>query len=331
MGLKIGNTRLDTGLFLAPMAGYTDRAMRKLSYEAGAEWSVTEMVSAKAVVFGDKKTFNLARIRGDEGNVSLQMFGSEPDVMARAASVLEKGYSEEGYVAPRAIDINMGCPVKKVFGNGEGSALMRDPELIYRIVKAVSENTDIPTTVKLRSGIDAASVNAVECALAAESAGAALVTVHGRTRSQLYGGQADREIIRRVKSALRIPVIANGDITDGRSALEMLEETCADGIMIGRAAIGNPFIFVEISAALEGREYTPPTLDERIRAALYQLKLAIEDKGEAVAVAEARKQIALYFRGFRGSAALRAKINTLSAYDEVRNAVLDIRGASEEP
>lgn len=329
MGLKIGNTHIERGLFLAPMAGYTDRAMRRVAAEAGAEWSVTEMVSAKAVTFGDKKTFNLARIRADEGKVSLQIFGSEPDVMARAANALQGGYEEYGYVPPLAIDINMGCPVNKIFSNGEGSALMRDPELIYRIVRAVSENTSIPTTVKLRAGVDPSHINAVECALAAESAGASLVTVHGRTRSQLYGGFADREIIKRVKEALRIPVVANGDITDAKSALDMLSATGADGIMIGRAAIGNPFIFCEILAAMRGEKYRAPELSDRIRVALHQLELAVEDKGEAVAVAEARKQIALYFKGFKGSAALRAKINTMTRYDEVRRAMLELREGCE--
>jgi nifR3 family TIM-barrel protein len=324
VGLEIGNTKLDIGLFLAPMAGYTDRAMRMVAHEAGAEWSVTEMVSAKAVVFGDKKTFNLARIRGDEGNVSLQIFGSEPDVMAKAASVLERGYTEDGYVPPLAIDINMGCPVNKVFGNGDGSALMRDPELIYKIVKSVSENTAIPTTVKLRAGIDSSSINAVECALAAEAGGASLVAVHGRTRSQLYGGRADRNIIRDVKKALHIPVIANGDITDGQSALDMLSDTGADGIMIGRAAVGNPFVFSQIVSAIRGVDYEEPTLRKRISVALRQLNLAVEDKGEAVAVTEARKQIALYFKGFKGSAALRAKINTLTTYKEAERAILEI-------
>jgi nifR3 family TIM-barrel protein len=325
VGLEIGNTKLDIGLFLAPMAGYTDRAMRMVAHEAGAEWSVTEMVSAKAVVFGDKKTFNLARIRGDEGNVSLQIFGSEPDVMAKAASVLERGYTEDGYVPPLAIDINMGCPVNKVFGNGDGSALMRDPELIYKIVKSVSENTAIPTTVKLRAGIDSSSINAVECALAAEAGGASLVAVHGRTRSQLYGGRADRNIIRDVKKALHIPVIANGDITDGQSALDMLSDTGADGIMIGRGAVGNPYLFAQIRAALEGKMFCVPTLEEKRKTALLQLRLAIEDKGETVAVNEARKQIAIYFKGFRGSATLRAKINAATTYAEVEAALEEVK------
>lgn len=321
MGLKIGNTFCLNGLMLAPMAGYTDRAMRVVSSECGAELSTTEMISAKAVVFGDKKTQKLARIRADEGPVSLQIFGSEPAVMAEAAYKMQDACSEDGCVPPIAIDINMGCPVNKIFSNGEGSALMKNPELIYKIVKAVKEAINIPVTVKIRSGIDASHINAVECALAAESAGASLVCVHGRTRAQLYGGLADREIIKNVKQALHIPVIANGDIVDGASALTMLKETEADGISIGRAAIGNPFIFKEVLAALEKREFSPPTIEEKIEIAKRELRLAVEDKGEAVAIPEARKKIALYFKGFRGSAALRAGINSALSLSEVERLI----------
>ncbi len=321
MGLKIGNTSLENGLILAPMAGYTDRAMRVVSAECGAELSTTEMISAKAVVFGDKKTQKLARIRADEGPVSLQIFGSEPFVMAEAAYKMQAAYDEEGYVPPIAIDINMGCPVNKIFSNGEGSALMKNPELIYKIVEAVSKKADIPVTVKIRSGIDAAHINAVECALAAEAAGASLVCVHGRTRAQLYGGIADREIIKNVKRSLHIPVIANGDIVDGASALAMLKETGADGIAVGRAAIGNPFVFKEILVALKGGTFSEPTLEEKIEVAKRELRLAVEDKGEAVAIPEARKKIALYFKGFRGSAALRAGINSALTLSEVESLI----------
>lgn len=306
------------------MAGYSDRAMRVIASELGAELSVTEMVSAKAVTFKDKKTFNLARIRADEGNVSLQIFGSEPEIMARAAAELERGYGGVDFAAPISIDINMGCPVNKIFGNGEGSALMKSPELIYRITRAVSESISIPVTVKLRSGIDANSINAVECALAAESGGAAMVTVHGRTRTMLYSGYADRDIIKKVKNSLHIPVVANGDIIDAPSALSMLSETGADGIMIGRGAVGNPYLFAEIKAALEGGTFAPPSLDEKKAMALRQLALAIEDKGERVAVPEARRQIAVYFKGFRGSAALRARINSALTYGEVESALSEL-------
>jgi nifR3 family TIM-barrel protein len=321
MGAFVKSVIPERSLWLAPMAGYTDRAMRVVSHSLGADLSMTEMVSAKAVVYGDKKTHILARIKPDEGPVLLQIFGSEPSIMAEAARILEAGYGEDGYTAPFAIDINMGCPVHKIFGNGEGSALMRDPEKIYDIVKAVSGAISIPCTVKIRAGVDPDHINAVECALAAESAGAALVAVHGRTKSQLYGGIADRKIIKNVKQALHIPVIANGDITDSVSALAMLRDTGADGIMIGRGAVGNPFIFSEIKAALSGGKFVPPTIKERRDMALKQLMLSIEDKGEGAAVVEARKQIANYFKGDRGCAALRAKINMSTTFDEVKAAI----------
>ena len=317
--MKIGNQELKHGLFLAPMAGFSDRAMRRVCAEMGAEYSVTEMISAKAVTFGDKKTYSLANIKPDEGRVALQIFGSEPDIMARAAEILSTRDFGEGYVSPCAIDINMGCPVHKIFSNGEGSALMRDPDLIYRITKAVRENTDLPVTVKHRAGVDEKSLNAVECAMAAESGGASLITVHGRTRVQMYSGTVDREIIKNVKQSVHIPVIANGDILSGEDALTMLSYTGADGIAIGRGAVGNPFIFREIIAALEDKTFTPVTLEEKVDVALWQLRLAIEDKGERVAVPEARKQIASYLHSFRGAAAIRAKVNQATEYTVIES------------
>ncbi len=312
--MKIGNTELKHGLCLAPMAGFTDRAFRLICHELGAEYAVTEMVSAKAVVYDDKKTYALARIREDEGPVALQIFGSEPEVMAEAAKKLSA--PREG-VAPAAIDINMGCPVKKIFSNGEGSALMRNPNLIYRITKSVKNATHLPTTVKIRKGISRDAVNAVECALAAEEAGAACICVHGRTTQDMYSGSADREIIAAVKEAVRVPVIANGDILCARDAINMLRETGADGIAIGRGAVGNPYVFAEIAAALDQKLYTPPTLREKAATALRQLALAIEDKGERAAVPESRKQIALYLHSFPGAAQLRAEINAALTYAEV--------------
>lgn len=311
---------LQYGLGLAPMAGYTDRAMRVVCHMHGAEMSVTEMVSSKALAFGDKKTYTLARILPDEGPVSVQIFGSEPDVMAEAALRLSE--PRDGDAAPISIDINMGCPVNKIYSNGDGSALMKDPDKIYRITEAVSHAIKIPCTVKIRTGIDADRINAVECALAAESGGAALITVHGRTRTQMYSGTVDRETIAKVKSSVRIPVFANGDVTDSESAVAMLKETNADGLMIGRGAVGNPFVFEEIRAAIAGKEYYPPTVKERIECGLLQLRLAIEEKGEDVAVKEARKQIALYLHSFRGAAGIRALINRAVSYAEVEEALL---------
>lgn len=319
MAIKLGNIEMKHGLCLAPMAGYTDRAMRFVCHKEGAEHSVTEMVSAKAVVYNDKKTFALAKILPDEGPVSIQIFGSEPEIMAEAAAVLSN--PKEG-ARPIAIDINMGCPVNKIFSNGEGSALMKSPELINRITKAVSEAIDIPTTVKIRAGINQNSINAVECALAAEEGGASLLCIHGRTREQMYGGLADREIIKNVKSALHIPLIANGDIVDSASAVSMLRDTNADGIAVGRGAVGNPFIFREILSVLEGGEYIEPTLEERIDTALLQLRVAIEEKGERMAIPEARKQIALYLRSFHGAARIRAEINRSLTYKAVEKALL---------
>lgn len=321
MSVKIGNEELKYGIMLAPMAGFTDRAFRVLAHEYGAEWTVTEMVSAKATVYGDRKTAALARIQSDEGRVAVQIFGSEPDTMARAAAILSLGVGGE-FSPPVAIDINMGCPVNKIFSNGEGSALMRDPELIQRIVRAVVREVDIPVTVKLRIGIDREHINAPECAMAAEDGGAALICVHGRTRVEMYSGVVDKDAIRAVKEAIHIPVIANGDITSGKDAVEMLRYTGADGVAIGRGAVGNPFIFEEIGAAIDGVEYIAPTMDKRREVALRQLWMSIEDKGERIAVPEARKQIAQYFMGFKGAAAMRAKINTATTYREVEEIVV---------
>ncbi len=317
--MKIGNVEIKHGVFLAPMAGFSDRAMRRVCHEMGAEYAVSEMISAKAVTFGDKKTFSLAAIRDDEGPVALQIFGSEPDIMARATEILTKKELLEGYVYPSAIDINMGCPVHKIFSNGEGSALMRDPELIYKIVKATVGSTDLPITVKHRTGIDADHLNAVECAQAAESAGASLITVHGRTKTQMYSGAVDRETIKKVNMSVQIPVIANGDILSGADAISMLDYTGADGIAIGRGAVGNPFIFREIISCLEGRDYIRESLDKKVEMALWQLRLAIEDKGERIAVPEARKQIASYLHSFKGAAQIRARINQALTYSEIES------------
>ncbi len=325
--IRLGNSELPFGVMLAPMAGFSDHAMRTVCSEWGAEYSVTEMVSAKAVYFGDKKTHELSRIYDGERNVGIQIFGSEPDIMAFAAERLSK---PDGSLIPSSIDINMGCPVHKIFSNGEGSALMREPELIYRIVRAVSNATSLPVTVKLRSGVDRANVNAVECALAAESGGASLVAVHGRTRVEMYSGKADRDIIKKVKESLHIPVVANGDICSSDDALSMLSDTGADGIMIGRGAIGNPFIFSEVLSALCGEPCRLPSIAERADTALRQLSIAIADKGETVAVRESRKQTALYFKGFRGAAALRSEINRAESFGEVRLAVERCILASEE-
>ncbi len=317
--MKIGQTNIKHGLFLAPMAGYSDRAMRLVCHNAGAEYSVTEMVSARAVTFNDKKTFSLARISPDEGPVAVQIFGSEPEIMAEAARIISE---KEECRSLSAIDINMGCPVKKIFSNGEGSALMKSPALIEKITSAVKDAVKLPVTVKIRSGISESTINAVDCALAAEAGGADALCIHGRTTAQMYGGKTDRKIIEKVKRALQIPLIANGDITNAAETLSMFSDTGADGIAIGRGAVGNPFIFSEIIHALNGEPYTPPTLSERIDTALFQLSVAAKDKGERISVVEARGQIALYLRGFSGAARIRAEINRATTFEEVRSSML---------
>ncbi|MBR5449305.1 MAG: tRNA dihydrouridine synthase DusB [Clostridia bacterium] len=317
-------------VMLAPMAGYSDRAMRVIAAKYGAEYTVTEMISAKAVTFGDKKTAALAAIRLDEGRVGLQIFGSEPDVMARAAEVLSRAVEGDGFVPPVAIDINMGCPVNKIYGNGEGSALMRSPELIEKITRTVVAATPLPVTVKMRIGIDDAHVNAIECAAAAEAGGATMICMHGRTRVELYSGTVHRDVIRDVKKSLHIPLIANGDIKTVEDARSMLDFTGADGIAIGRGTVGNPFLFSEILAMLDNKDYTPPTLAERAEVALLQLRLSIEEKGEARAVNEARKQIALYLSGFRGAARIRAVINTATTYAEVERIFAEVLAEAGE-
>lgn len=319
--LEIGSLRLECGLMLAPMAGFSDHAMRVICHKHGAEYSVSEMVSATAVRYGDKKTEALSKIGENEGEVAVQIFGSDPDTMAYATEKLSTGLAGR---IPAAIDINMGCPVRKIYSNGEGSALMRSPGLISEIVGACVGATSLPVTVKIRTGIDSENINAVECALAAESGGASLITVHGRTREMMYSGEVDLETIARVKGAVRIPVIANGDVKCLADAKRMLSLTGADGIMIGRGAIGNPFLFEEIRAGILGISYTPPTLSERIETALCQLSLAIEEKGETRAVLEARGSIALYLHGFRGSARLRAEINKATTYSEVFRAMMTV-------
>ena len=320
--MKLGNVVLRCGIALAPMAGFSDYAMRRISYEHGAEYSVTEMVSAKAVVYKDKKTLTLAKITENEAPTAIQIFGSEPSIMAEAAGVLST--FSGGGALPVAIDINMGCPVHKIYSNGEGSALMKNPLLIYDITKAVREAIAIPTTVKIRLGIDSEHINAVECAIAAEEAGASAITVHGRTKTQLYSGVADMEKVADVKKSVHIPLFANGDILTADDAVRVFRDTGADGIMIGRGAVGNPFVFSEIKARLLGLPYALSGFEEIKETAMRQLDYAISDKGEAVAVREARGQLARYFHSFRGSAELRAKINRAQTKADIEAALCEI-------
>ncbi len=317
--IKIGHTILPHGLLLAPMAGVTDAAFRKICVSHGAEWTVTEMISAKAMWYHDHKTASLARVEGDEMPAAVQIFGAEPEVMAYAAKVLSSPDTPVGRL-PAAIDINMGCPMPKIVNNGDGSALMKDPTLAGHVIEAVRAATDLPVTVKIRTGWDAAHKNCVEIARIAASLGVAMIAVHGRTRTQLYAPPCDLDAIRAVREAVsaEIPVIGNGDIGCAADALHMMEVTGCDGVMIGRGACGNPWIFEEIVAVCAGRAFDKPTQAARIAAAMAHLDLLVEKKGEVVGMREARKHLAWYIKGVRGAAALRDAIMKTEEPETVR-------------
>ncbi len=325
--LKIGNLTLPHGVMLAPMAGVTDLVFRRICRRFGAEYTVSEMISAKALCFEQKgragaptKTADLARITADCAPEAIQLFGSDPDYMASAAALLENGNyrgKQEG-PAPAAIDINMGCPVAKVVGNGEGSALMRDEERAAAIVTAVKKAVSLPVTVKIRAGWDEGSRNAVEFAKRMEAAGADLITVHGRTRKQFYAPSSDNTIIAAVKAAVSVPVVANGDLFSADDVKRVIEQTNCDGVMIARGALGNPFLFAEILASLEGTPYTPPAVSERLTLALEHAAALAEEKGERIGIAEARKHLAWYTKGMRGAATARDALMRAESLDEVR-------------
>ncbi len=279
-------------LILAPMAGVTDLAFRVICHELGAEITVTEMVSSKALCYQDKKSLGIMKLAPCETQSGVQIFGSDPDCMAQAAAKVE------GLVHPAFIDLNMGCPVPKVANNGDGSALMRDPEKAGRIVEAVKRAVSVPVTVKTRIGWDKGSINAVEMARTVEAAGASAVAIHGRTKTMMYSGRADWTVIREVKEAVHIPVAANGDVFSGHDALRIARITGADYVMIGRGCFGNPWLFQQAAAALRGEEEPPiPPLSRRCDTFLSQFALALEDKGEKIACLEARKQYAWYLKG----------------------------------
>ncbi len=309
--MKIGNVTLENNLILAPMAGVTDLPFRLLCKEQGAGLLCMEMVSAKAIYYNNKNTESLMEIDERELPVSLQLFGSDADIMSEMAKRIEE--------KPFAIlDINMGCPVPKVAGNGEGSALMKNPALVREIVSKVVKAINKPVTVKIRKGFDEAHVNAVEIAKIIEDCGAAAVAVHGRTREQYYSGQADWDIIRQVKEAVSIPVIGNGDVTGPESAKKMMEETGVDGIMIGRAARGNPWIFKQINEYLKtGKLPERPSLEEVREMMLRHARMQLECKGEYTGIREMRKHVAWYTAGYPNSARLRAKINEVETYEEL--------------
>ena len=311
-------------IILAPMAGITDYAFRTVAREQGADLCVSEMISAKAVHYKDEKTATLARIYENDTPLGIQIFGSDPDIMAECAELISNGtYAHaKSTLTPAYIDINMGCPVKKIVSNGEGSALLKSPTLCGEIVKACVNATDLPVTVKIRAGWDKNSINATEVAKICEANGASAITIHGRTREQMYEPYANWDIIRDVKNAVSIPVIGNGDIFSGADAIRMLDETGVNSIMVGRGALGNPFIFAEIKAHLEGKSYTPPTIFEKLQVAREQVALMIKDKGEEVAILEARKHLAWYIKGERSCTGVKVAINkasTLAELDAILN------------
>lgn len=316
--LKIGNVELENNVILAPMAGVTDLPFRLLCKEQGAGLLCMEMVSAKAVHYNNKNTEALMEIHPDEHPVSLQLFGSEPDIMAETAARIEE--------RPFAIlDVNMGCPVPKVVNNHEGSALMKEPKLVEEIVTALVKAVKKPVTVKIRKGFDDEHVNAVEIAKIIEASGAAAIAVHGRTREQYYSGKADWDIIRQVKEAVSIPVIGNGDVTDAVSAKKMMDETGCDGIMIGRASRGNPWIFREVTHYLNtGEILERPTRDEVRETILRHAKLQLEYKGEYTAIREMRKHVAWYTTGYPHSAKLRQMVNAMETVAELEKSICEI-------
>ena len=309
--MRIGNVTLDNNLILAPMAGVTDLPFRLLCKEQGAGLLCMEMVSAKAIYYNNKNTEALMEIDERELPVSLQLFGSDADIMSEMAKRIEE--------KPFAIlDINMGCPVPKVAGNGEGSALMKNPQLVREIVSKVVRAIEKPVTVKIRKGFDEEHVNAVEIAKIIEDCGAAAVAVHGRTREQYYSGKADWDIIRQVKEAVSIPVVGNGDVTGPESAKKMMEETGVDGIMIGRACRGNPWIFKQINEYLKtGIIPEKPSIEEVREMMLRHAKMQLECKGEYTGIREMRKHVAWYTAGYPNSAKLRAKINEVETFEEL--------------
>jgi len=313
--MRIGTIDIGNGIIAAPMAGVSDLPFRLLCARYGSDMQCMEMVSAKAITYHNRNTESLLAVSPAEGVVSLQIFGSEPDVMAEAVRMIQ----DRPY---HILDINMGCPVPKIVNNGEGSALMKDPGLVGRIISAVVAVSDKPVTVKIRAGFDPEHINAPEIAHVAEESGAAAVCVHGRTREQYYSGRADWNVIAEVKSAVNIPVIGNGDIDSAEAAVRMREQTGCDAVMIGRALRGNPWLLRDIRTYVEtGVHAEAPSVQERVDTILEHGRMLIEHKGEYIGIREMRKHTAWYTAGVPGSAAFRGRINEMETYAELESAV----------
>lgn len=316
--MKIKNLEFRNPFVLAPLAGITDKSMRSLCAEQGASLVYTEMVSGKGLWYGDRKTGTLLSIGEHEGPVAFQLFGSEPEIMAFAAKELRDRDNV-------LIDLNVGCPVPKIVKNGEGSALLKKPDVLFDVVSAMVKEAGKPVTAKIRMGFARGENLAVETAKALEAAGAAAVTVHGRTREQYYEGKADWQVIADVKKAVKIPVIGNGDVNTGRDAVDMLDQTGCDGVMIARGALGNPWIFRDAIALWKGDTMPPePTKEERVNMLLRHIDLVAYDKGDRIAVREMRKHVGWYVKGMHGASAIKREINQIDDIEKMRQAIRDI-------
>ena len=309
--MNIGNVSLDNRVFLSPMAGVTDLPFRLICKQKGCGMLYTEMINAKALCYNDENTKKMTKIEDEEHPIAIQIFGSEPEYMGRAAEILNSHSNE-------ILDINMGCPAPKVIKNGDGSALMKNPKLAEQVMRVVVEHSTKPVTLKIRKGWDDNSVNAVEIAKIAEQAGISALAIHGRTREQYYSGKADWDIIKEIKDSISIPVIGNGDVFEIEDAINMLEKTNCDAIMIGRGAQGNPWIFNRINHYMQtGEILAKPTAEEKISTAIEHMKLAVAEHGEYVAVREMRKHIGWYIKGLKNSARYRDEINKLTDCESV--------------
>lgn len=309
--MKIGSVETENNIFAAPLAGVTNKVYRKILKEMGAGLLYTEMISAKALCFGDKKTMQLMSTDDEKGPIAVQIFGSDPDIMGEGAKIALES------VHPDIIDINMGCPVPKVAGNGEGSALLKNPKLAGEIVKKVKLAVNVPVTAKIRSGWDETSVNAVLTAKILEDNGLDAIAVHGRTRMQYYSGTADRNVIRDVKNAVKIPVIGNGDIFSPESAKDMFEYTGCDAVMLGRGIMGNPWLVRECVEYLNGEEVSRHTLSDVIDMALYHTKKLVENRGENYGIKEARSHLTWYVKGYRGAAKIKNLLTSAVSLKEI--------------